>query len=88
MSDGYVSLERICDGHGLLLRYHPDAAGYGSRWTFVVVAERTGNRWTLRAGWGEFSRSAWRQMRRALIAAGIKRVHWQRQRSEREVVAA
>ena len=88
MKDGYVSLERICDGRGLLLRYHPAGAGYGSPWTFVVVAERTGNLWTLRAGWGEFSRSAWRQIRRALIAAGIKRVYWQRQRSGREVVAA
>ncbi len=72
-----ASLQPVCGGEGLLVRYHP-VGGFGFPWTFIVLAERTGNVWTLVGGWGVFSREAYRAIRQALSDDGICEVIWRR----------
>jgi hypothetical protein len=81
----FVSIESVCNGLGQIIRYHPSGHGYGSPWTVVVFAECVNRQWKLKAAWGSFSILAHRRIRKALSAAGMPSVQWQRMGRQRQL---
>lgn len=78
LAHDFVSFQFVCNGLGQIVRYHPSGLGYGSPWTFIVFAEFVGDGWKLAAAWGTYSVLAHRRIRRALSAAGMPAVKWER----------
>jgi hypothetical protein len=69
-----VSIEAVVS----VLRYHPDGGGYGSPSTFSCLMLRMADEVTLYGGSGIYNRDVRREIKRAMLDAGVSKVQFQR----------